>query len=99
MILSHPFRVTPDGSVAVVEEGSTRANAEAIAILAGTLRGERPIVPEFGVTDPAMVAIDPREVSIGLATFGPPGVTLTRSESEPVDQQTERVHLTFQEGS
>ena len=48
-LLSHPFRLERNGSAATVTDGSDEANAEGIAILAMTRRGERDLVPEFGL--------------------------------------------------
>lgn len=71
-ILSHPFRLLPNGAVATVEQESDLADAEQIAVMALTVRGERPLVPGFGVTDPAYGGFDAGELVAGLAVYGPP---------------------------
>lgn len=97
MILSHPFRLEPSGVVAVAQEGTTRANAEAVAVMAGTIRGERPVVPDFGVSDPAFGRLDPVEVQVGLNQYGPDGITITGVQVVPADDRTMRVTLSFEE--
>lgn len=97
MILSHPFRLESSGVVAVVADGTTRANAEGVAVIAGTIRGEREVVPDFGVTDPAFGHLDPVEVQVCLNLYGPAGVVVTRVNSTPVDDRTAKVTLSFEE--
>lgn len=36
-----------------------------------TRKGERPLVPDFGITDPVFQALDEAELRVGLRTFGP----------------------------
>lgn len=71
-ILSHPFRLTPVGNVVTVEQDSDQADREQIAVLALTIRGERPLVPGFGITDPAFAGFEAGELAAGVATYGPP---------------------------
>ncbi len=70
-ILSHPFRVGGNGSIATVDQNSDQANAEQIAILVLTEIGERPLIPGFGITDPTFSSLDPAEVAAGLTAYGP----------------------------
>jgi hypothetical protein len=97
VILSHPFRIGPSGAVVVVEEGSTRANAEAVAVLVGTRRGERPLQPLFGITDPAFGRLDVAEIQAGIGQFGPTGVSVDAVATTAVDDTQLRVQLTFNE--
>lgn len=71
-ILSHPFRLLPNGAAATVEQDSDQANAEQIAVLVTTYLGERPLSPGFGVTDPVFGGLDNSEVLAGIEAFGPP---------------------------
>ncbi|KWW97392.1 hypothetical protein LI90_4364 (plasmid) [Carbonactinospora thermoautotrophica] len=96
-ILSHPFRITPTGEAATVEDGTPEAHAEAIAVLVMTRRGERPMAPGFGTSDPAFGRLDPAEVEAGLALWGPDGVTVTGVDMEPVDDRTMRVVVHFED--
>jgi hypothetical protein len=96
-ILSHPFRLAPTGEVATVEDGSTAANAEAIAVLLMTRRGERPMAPDFGITDPTFAELDVAELDAGLALWGPDGVSVTDVDVQPRDDLTSAVVITFDE--
>lgn len=95
-VLSHPFRLDSTGAVAVVEEGSDQANAEAIAVLALTRKGERDLVPTFGIADPVYGELDVAELNVALDDFGPP-ITVTATAVEYPTDTTERVELTFED--
>ena len=97
MILSHPFRLTLTGTAATVEDGSTAANTEGIAILAMTRPGERPMCPSFGTTDPAFAGYDAAELSAALHLYGPPGVSIDSITTAPVDGRTSAVTISFTE--
>jgi hypothetical protein len=71
-ILSHPFRLALTGAAATVEQDTDQADAEQIAVLALTVRGERPLVPGFGVTDPVGGGFTPAELIAGVTMYGPP---------------------------
>lgn len=71
-ILSHPFRLARDGTVATVEQTDDQAHAEQLAVVIATRRGERPLAPTFGITDPAFGTVDAAELAASVATFGPP---------------------------
>ena len=97
MILSHPFRLTLTGAAATVEDGSTQANAEGIAVLAMTRPGERPMCPTFGTTDPAFNGYDAAELSAALTMFGHAGVGIDNVRTVPVDDRLAAVTITFTE--
>lgn len=69
-VLSHPFRIT-GGRAATVEQHSPRHLTEAVAHLASTRPGERPLVPSFGVADPTVVGLDPLELATVAAVHAP----------------------------
>lgn len=94
-ILSHPFRLTPSGQVATVFQDTPEANAEQVAILALTKTGERPLVPAFGITDPAFRRVEPAELAAGVAAYGPP-VTLRRVDVRPLNDSTTAVDVEFE---
>lgn len=96
-VLSHPFRLTPTGVAATVLDGSSVANGEAIAVLALTRRGERTLVPTFGVTDPAFDDLDPAELNAGLTTFGPEGVTVTDVTTDYPSDTTAAIVIEFED--
>ncbi len=76
-VLSHPLRLDGTGRrFAAVEQGSDQHHAEALVVLLATRRGERPLAPTFGTSDPAFAEVDAAEVAAAAAVFGPP-VTIT----------------------
>ncbi len=97
MILSHPFRFARGGAVATVEDDTDAAYAEAIAVTTLTRKGERPLVPWFGVTDPTFTdAVDVAELNVALEDFGP-GVQVTGAETTWTTDTAARVVLTYEE--
>lgn len=92
-VFSFPFRVSPYGSIATIEEGSDEETAERIAALMLTRRGERELVPAFGVEDPTFAQPDEAELAAGLAIFGP-DVDFTMKTDYPTDH-TARVEIAF----
>lgn len=93
-LLSHPFRLTPGGSVATTAQGSDDANLEQVAVLALTVAGERPMVPGFGISDPAFGRFHAGELVAGVARWGPPVRIDDVSVSFPSDA-TQRVAVTI----
>ena len=93
-IIAHPFRLVA-GRVASVIAGSDEAISQQIAVLATTKRGERQLVPAFGISDPAFSEVDVAEVNAGLALFGP-AVRVTGTNTRLVDLNTVAVTLTWQ---
>ncbi|WP_053207956.1 hypothetical protein [Jiangella muralis] len=96
-ILSHPFRIADTGAVVTVDEGTTAAAAEAVAVLALTRLGERRMVPAFGVSDPAFDGYDAGELSAGLSQWGPDGVTVESVDTEWENDTTAVTTITFEE--
>lgn len=93
-LLSHPFRVDRNGACATVTDGSDEANAEGIAILALTRRGERDLVPDFGAPDPVFDSLSLADLNVGLVDYGPP-VEVTDLTATYPDDRTQRVVLVF----
>lgn len=93
-IISHPFRLL-GSDVATVDQASDAANAEQLAVLILTRRGERPLVPTFGIEDPAFSTIDPAELSLGVELHGPP-VRIVELERRAIDTTTEEVTVVFE---
>lgn len=93
-LLSHPFRLEPNGSVATVEDGTDEAHAEGLAILALTRQGERTLVPDFGLPDPAFDEVSMADLNVGLIDYGPP-VEVTDLTTTEVTDTLERVTITF----
>lgn len=81
--LSHPFRLDPTGEVATVPDGSIDHAVELVAVTLLTEHGERPLVPEFGCSDPVFTGVDVAELNVQLATYGPEGVSVTADTTYP----------------
>lgn len=94
MILSHPFRLTTEGRVALVEQQSVPGDTEQIAVLALTRLGERPLVPGFGLPDPTFSGFERSQLAAAVALWGPP-VQLSRVDVAPVDEHTQVVEVNF----
>ena len=97
-LLAHPFTIGANRSAVTVLDGSDEANTQGIAVLALTRKGERVLVPTFGVTDPVFDELDVAELNVGLATFGP-DVTVTAITVTPTSDRAARVELTYQDGA
>lgn len=69
--MSHPFRLLPNGAVATVDEDTEAGDGEGLTHIALTLRGERPLVPDFGITDPTFTGINPGDIAATAAVYGP----------------------------
>lgn len=93
-LISHPFRLEANGAVATVEDGTEEAAAEGIAILVLTRRGERDLVPGFGMTDPTFNELSIAELNVGLTEYGPDVTVTDVTITYPTDR-TERVELAF----
>lgn len=93
-LLSFPPRLRPDGTFATVEDGSDDANREAIALLCLTRKGERPLVPDYGITDPVASELDVAELNAALETFGPP-LLVTDADVTYPDDRTALVVLNY----
>ena len=93
-LLSHPFRLSTTGTVATVEQGSAQAVAEQIAMLCSTHKGERVMLPDFGLSDPAFVGIDQAEVALGVNLYGPK-VRISRIKASVPKDGTVEVKIEF----
>lgn len=94
-VLSHPLRLDGTGRrFATVDQGSDQHHAEAIAVILSTRRGERPLAPTFGTTDPAFAEVDAAELAAQVAVFGPP-VTIADVETDYRPDGTASTVVTF----
>lgn len=71
-ILAYPFRILPGGIVATVDQNTDEANGQQIAVLVATRRGERQLVPSFGIDDPAFGQLKREDIVAGIELYGPP---------------------------
>lgn len=86
--LSFPFRVDPGGHVATVTQGSDEHTAELVAHLLLTRKGERVLVPDFGITDPVFRDLDAAELQVTVETFGPERTRVRIISQQQVDERT-----------
>lgn len=93
-LISYPFRLAESGRVVTVRDGSDDAITEQIAVLVLTIAGERPLVPGFGLPDPAYSELDTEALSAALALFGPDVVVSDVLLDETVRDQ-QRVVITW----
>jgi hypothetical protein len=95
-LLAHPFRVTAGGRLATVVDGSDEAHAEALADVVLTHLGERELLPDYGITDPAFAGVNVAQINACLDRYGPPIAVVDAATSYPTDT-TARTVLTFEE--
>lgn len=93
-LLSYPFRLTPGGQVATVDEGSDESNSELLAVVVLTRAGERPLVPAFGIADPVFTGFEADALQLHVELFGP-AVQLERVEVEFVSDTAQDVVVHF----
>jgi hypothetical protein len=96
--LSFPLRLDANGRLVTVDVGTDAADAEGVAQLINTERGERELVPDYGVTDAAFRGaqpVDVAEVNAGLDLFGPP-VRVTNIATEVAGPTVLRVAVEFE---
>lgn len=93
-MLSFPLRLAPNGALATVEQASPDGAAEELAQLILTRRGERPLVPAYGLEDPVAAGVDAGELAALVELFGPP-VTLLDVGLEPASETTAALQVVF----
>lgn len=76
-MLSDPLRLTPNGSLATVDDTSAQGQQELVAALIMTRRGERLLVPGYGITDPAFRDFEPTELAAQVAQWVPGATVLS----------------------
>jgi hypothetical protein len=81
--IAFPFRITGTAEVATIPYGSDAEVEQAIAVLALTRLGERPMEPEFGTPDPLMGELTASDIQVGLDSYGPDGIIIASVTSSP----------------
>lgn len=94
--LSLPLRLDSQGHIVTVTQGSDEHAAELVAMLALTRKGERPLAPDFGITDPTFGALDSAELAVAVATFGPEGVRVAVADEQQIDESTRAYSITIE---
>lgn len=93
-VFSHPFRIGSGGAIATVRDGSDQALAEGIAIIVLTRPGERPLVPDFGLSDPAFDELRQAELIAQLDLYGPE-TTIASVTSSPASEGSVEVVIGY----
>lgn len=93
-LLAHPLRLA-GSHFAVVDSDGEAGLAQEIAVLATTRQGERPLVADYGITDPVGAGLDPAELNRGLALYGPASLVVTDITTTVVDRATQAVVISF----
>lgn len=83
-LISFPFRLSTNGSVATIDPGTDEEVEEAIAVAIHTRPGERYMWEDFGIPDPAYVGIDAADVQVVLDAYGPEGIIVDNAGSEAI---------------
>lgn len=95
-LLSYPFRLAADGTVATVQDDTDAATTEGVAVLLLTRKGERDMAPDFGMSDPTFSTLDLAELNLGLIDYGP-DVEVADLETTYPDDTTARLVVTLEE--
>jgi hypothetical protein len=93
-ILSYPFRLAANGTIAVVTQGTDQANGEQIAVLVQTIQGEADMAPGFGLPDPAYDGVIPGVIASQVAMWGP-DVTIESVSATQVNETDSNVTIGF----
>lgn len=95
-LISYPFRLTPARTVATVDDTTEAVIPEAITMLVLTRRGELPMCPGFGITDPLYTGgLDTHDLQAQLDLWGPDGVTIDSIISTPTDDTHASADVTW----
>jgi hypothetical protein len=94
-LISYPFRLSVNGSVATIEEGEDYYGDE-LAMLVRTVPGERELVPTYGIQDPTFGAFNRFELLQKISTFGPP-IDIVNTSSYFVSDGRVKVNISYQE--
>jgi hypothetical protein len=92
--LSFPIRLTRTGSFATVEQNSDAHVDELLATAILTRPGERHLMPNFGIDDPAFVGWERIKLALHVADFGP-NVMIDDVSIEQNSTGTERVVMSW----
>jgi phage baseplate assembly protein W len=94
-IISVPFRLLPNGTVATVDDSSDQGHAEQLGVLVSTKAGERVLVQAFGLTDPVFEGVSGSEITAAVATWGPQVTIDSVKVTYDTTGQTQYVNVSF----
>jgi hypothetical protein len=97
--LAWPYRLAPDGRLAVVEQDTLADVTQAVHGLAVTPRGARPLAPDLGVDDPTFSpGVSPAQLEADLARAHPlAGVTVETAGPDESGRLAITVHVDLAE--
>lgn len=81
--LALPLLVGPTGSFNTVQQDSEAEVEQSVAVLLGTMKGERVVAPDYGVTDPTFAFVDPNELVQTCAQWEPRAAVAVTSSPTP----------------
>lgn len=93
-LLAHPFTLNRSGHARTVRQGSDADYRQQLAVGILTRRGERTLVPTFGLTEPVAYGIDRGELQAHVDRFGPP-VSVVEIVAEPTSPTRADVTVVF----
>lgn len=93
-LLSFPFRVDKTGYAVTGDDESLGYCAERLSIILGTRPGERVMVPDFGINDPAFEGFTTQAMTVQIAQFGLP-VEIGQVKRSYVNDAQENVIIEF----
>ena len=70
-VIAVPFRLTADGSLAKVVQGSDAHLAQQAVNYVSTRPGQLPLAPSYGLNDPTFRVVDEGEIRSGMSRFHP----------------------------
>lgn len=83
--LAHPFRLDAAGAAAVIPQGGKRHALELVRHVIACRVGERPLAPEWGLSDPVVDGVSEADVVAAISLCEPDinvsGVTVTSTRS------------------
>lgn len=94
-LISHPFRVSPTGSIAVADDASEGYLAERIALLMTIREGERPLVSDFGLGDLEFQGVIESALTTQVELWGIP-VVITSVKEDAVDDASVNYTIEFE---
>lgn len=93
-LLSFPFRIDKTGEAVTLDDESLAYCAERLSIILGTRPGERVMVPEFGINDPAFEGFATQALTVQVAQYGLP-VEIGQVKRSYINDAQENVIIEF----
>lgn len=93
-LLSFPFRQNAKGEIITKDDTQAEYCAERLTIILGTRPGERVMVPDFGVNDPAFEGFTEQTLRIQVSRYGLP-VEIDSVRKSYISDEQESVVINF----